>query len=199
MWPHPIPEKVPADAALSDAIEELAGKLAVRRIEPEALAPDIAAFAETHGGDAATMGLVFEGVFDRLSRRRTRIIDGIAEFSTSQIGVAAQIEAARQDMVVEMEKDDPDFDKVDDLEEQIDWDQTIYSDRQQSITYLCETPTLLEKRIYAIAQLLQAEIDEGGSLPFQLGIGDGRVARVVGVEKLPVRPLAFGDVCDRVA
>lgn len=161
MWPQPIPKEMPADTALRGAIEALAGKLAVRRIDLEALKPDVAAFAEVYGGDTATLGLVFQDVFDRLSRRRSRIIDGIAEFSTSQIGLAEKIEAARQEMGAEMAKENPDFDKVDDLEEQIDWDQTIYSDRQQSLTYLCETPTLLEKRLYGIAQLLLAESDEG--------------------------------------
>ena len=46
-------------------------------------------------------------------------------------------------------------DRVDALEEQVDWDQRIFTDRQKTITYLCETPTLLEKRLYAISQMLQ--------------------------------------------
>ncbi|MGR3496125.1 hypothetical protein [Citreimonas sp.] len=159
MWPRSIPEDMPQDPALRDAIAELGDKLAVRRIEPETLKPDIAAFAESHGGDADLLGHVFQQVFDSLSQRRARIIDGIAEFSLSQIALSERIEAARQEMDAEMAKADPDFDKVDALEEQIDWDQTIHTDRQQSITYLCETPTLLEKRLYGIAQLLQAEIE----------------------------------------
>ena len=48
----------------------------------------------------------------------------------------------------------PDFDRVDQLEEQIDWDERIYHDRARSLTYVCETPVLLEKRAYAIAQIL---------------------------------------------
>ena len=37
----------------------------------------------------------------------------------------------------------------------MDWDERIHTDRQRSLTYVCETPVLLEKRLYAIAQLLQ--------------------------------------------
>ena len=37
----------------------------------------------------------------------------------------------------------------------VDWDQVIFSDRQQSIVYLCETPQLIEKRLFAIARMLQ--------------------------------------------
>ena len=61
-----------------------------------------------------------------------------------------------------MAASEPDFDRVDALEEQIDWDQVIHTDRQRSITYLCETPTLLERRLFGIAQMLQQAIREDG-------------------------------------
>lgn len=162
MWPHPVPEDAPEDAALRREIDDLAARLALRRIEVETLAPDVAAFAAAHGGDPALLGLVFEGVFDSLSSRRTRIIAGIADFSLGQIALSERIETARREMKTQMDRETPDYDRVDALEEQIDWDTTIYSDRQKSIQYLCETPTLLEKRLYAIAQMLLHEVKEGG-------------------------------------
>ncbi|EBA05676.1 hypothetical protein [Sagittula stellata] len=158
MWPHPIPETMPEDPALRREIEQLAAKLAIRRIEVPDLQADVTAFAERNGGDPALLGLVFEETFASLNGRRSRIIGGIGDFSLSQISLSERIEAARQEMDTEMALDDPDFDKVDALEEQLDWDQTIYTDRQQSITYLCETPVLLEKRLYAISQLLQGVV-----------------------------------------
>ncbi|WP_417211190.1 hypothetical protein [Antarctobacter sp.] len=158
MWANPVPETLPDD--LRDDVQALASKLAVRRIALEDLRPDVAAFAQAHEGDADVLGLVFEQVFERLSRRRSRIIAGIGDFSQSQIALSAKIEAARTEMTAQMAKAEPDFDRVDVLEEQLDWDQLIYSDRQQNITYLCETPTLLEKRLFGIAQLLQAEVKD---------------------------------------
>ena len=157
MWPHPLPEAAPQDKAIRDEIQKLGAKLGIRRLELDALSPDVTAFAGAHDGDPALLGLVFDDVFTSLSTRRTRIIEGIGEFSLSQIGLSEKIEAARLEMDTELGRDAPDFDKVDALEEQIDWDQTIYTDRQKSITYLCETPVLLEKRLYSIAQMLAAE------------------------------------------
>ena len=52
-------------------------------------------------------------------------------------------------------QDTPDFDRIDGIEEQLDWDQLIHSDRQQSIQYLCETPQLIERRLFSISQMLQ--------------------------------------------
>lgn len=159
MWAHPVPDSLP-DAIKPD-VQTLADTLAVRRIELETLRPDIAAFGAQVDGDPGALGLVFKQVFDRLSRRRGRIIHGIEEFSLSQIGLSEKIEAARSEMQTQLANEEPDFDRVDALEEQLDWDQLIYSDRQKNITYLCETPTLLEKRLFAIAQMLQAEVKDG--------------------------------------
>lgn len=160
MWPYPIPESASVESADQDAARQLADKLAVRRLTIEELTPDVIAFGSDHAGDTALLGLVFKDVFDSLSTRRSRIINGIGDFSLSQIALTEKIEAARLAMDSEMAKEAPDFDQVDTLEEQLDWDQTIYTDRQQSITYLCESPVLLEKRLYSIAQLLAAQVTE---------------------------------------
>ena len=53
-----------------------------------------------------------------------------------------------------------DFDTVDKLEEQLDWDERIYRDRAKSLTYVCETPVLLEKRLFALAQILQKFVSD---------------------------------------
>lgn len=161
MWSHPIPETAP-DGALAGEIGNLAGELALRRVEVEDLRPRVEAFATENAGDPDILGRVFQTVFDRLDTRRTRIMRGIGDFSESQIALSEQIDATRLEMDTLMKADAPDFDKVDALEEKLDWDQVIYSDRQKSITYLCETPQLLERRLFAIAQLLAGYVTEPG-------------------------------------
>lgn len=156
MWPTPVdPAAAAGDKALQDDVAELASYLALRRVDLEEARPRVEAFAETYPDRPEALGLVFADVFDTLSKRRARIIDGIAKFSLSQIALAEKIDGMRAEMDQIMSRETPDYDRVDALEEQLDWDQTIYSDRQQSITYLCETPTLLERRLYSIAQMLQ--------------------------------------------
>lgn len=163
MWPHPVdPEATPASDAQRADIAELAGYLSLRRVDLDSLQPRVARFAQTHQGDVQALGLVFSGVFDTLSTRRARIIKGIGDFSLSQIALAEQIGNARTEMDGALSQDPPDYDRVDALEEQIDWDQVIYTDRQRNITYLCETPTLLERRLFSIAQMLQQAVQDRG-------------------------------------
>lgn len=162
MWGFPLDLSVKPAPTLRAEIESLAEYLALRRVEVEELEPRVIAFAEAHNGDPQVLGMVFARVFDGLSQRRTRILDGIGKFSLSQIALSEKIESARVEMDSELAAAEPNYDRVDALEEQIDWDQTIFSDRQQSITYLCETPVLLEKRLFAVAQLLQRHVKSGG-------------------------------------
>ena len=143
-------------------MKELSDALALRRVPLEDLRPTVEAFANRHKGDPDALGQVFMTVFDSLNSRRTRIINGIGDFSLRQIALAEKIEDARVEMTLQLAKDAPDFDKVDALEKQLDWDQVIYSDRQQSIQYLCETPVIIEKRLFTIAQMLQQLVQEQG-------------------------------------
>ncbi|WP_299671983.1 hypothetical protein [uncultured Roseobacter sp.] len=163
MWPHPLdPEAAPISDAMKADVIELAGYLSLRRVELESLQPRVAAFAETYDGDPEALGLVFSEVFDTLSKRRSRIMTGIEDFSLGQIALADKIDSLRMEMDTIMSTDEPDFDKVDMLEERLDWDQVIYTDRQRNIAYLCETPTLLERRLFSIAQMLNQSVQEQG-------------------------------------
>jgi len=163
MWPYEVeqladqsPDALPRDVA------DLAETLALRRVELDSLRPRIETVAAAHNGDPQVLGQVFAHVFDSLSTRRTRIIKGIEKFSLGQIALAERIDAARLEMETLLAAKEPDFDRVDKLEEQLDWDQVIYTDRQRSITYLCETPTLLERRLFSIAQMLQQVVQDQG-------------------------------------
>jgi len=162
MWTHALPETPETDPTLKQEIDSLAAKLALRRLEVEALRGDIEAFAARHDGAPEILGHVFQRVFKTLSTRRSKVISGIEAFSLSQIALSERIDAARAEMTRLADAENPDYDRMDALEEQLDWDQTIYTDRQSTITYLCETPTLIEKRLYSIARILQQQIREPG-------------------------------------
>lgn len=156
MWPmEPGTASEDDGAGLGDAIDTLAATLALRRLDEDQLRAAVTDFSTRHPQAPSIMDAVFLSVFDRMSARRREIMAGIEDYSLTQRDLAARIDAARTEMETEMAQDAPDFDRVDALEEQIAWDERIYTDRQKSLTYVCETPQLLEKRLYTIAQILQ--------------------------------------------
>ncbi|OYX42646.1 MAG: hypothetical protein B7Z02_11680 [Rhodobacterales bacterium 32-67-9] len=156
LWPLPLGE-ADAKAEASD----LAVALALRRVGIEEAETRVAAFAGNHPGlGAADWGAIFLSAFKRIDRDRERVLAGIVRYARSQIALAARIDAAHTEMATLEAAKTPDFDRMDALEEQIDWDERIYRDRERALTYVCETPVLLEKRAYAVAQILLKQVPQ---------------------------------------
>ena len=156
MWPDPLGDiPVPPDAT------DLAAKLALRRVGEAEAEAAVEAYAAAHPGlDADALGAIFHAAFTRIDRDRTRVLDGISRYGHKQAALAEKIDAAHAEMVALEAAEAPDFDRMDALEEQIDWDERIYKDRERALTYVCETPVLLEKRAYFVAQILLRHMPE---------------------------------------
>lgn len=154
MWPKPVTRTpLPPEAA------DLAAMLALRRVSLEEAETQVRAFLEkTPATDAQLLGNIFYDAFDRLVDDRHRLITGIARYSRNQIALSKKIDDSRTEMAKLTSENSQDFDRIDKLEEQIDWDERIYKDRSQALTYVCETPVIIEKRAYAIAQLLLKQV-----------------------------------------
>lgn len=150
MWPHPV-----SDAELGAKDLELVQALVLRRVSLDDAGDLIDGYvAGEPEMSTQKLGAVFSEAFERINQRRRAIIEGIGRYSKKQIDLAKSIDETRKAMASLMQATDPDFDAVDRLEEKLDWDERIYRDRARSLTYVCETPVQLEKRIYGIGQLL---------------------------------------------
>lgn len=113
------------------------------------------------GLDAAArqgqMALLFTGVLDRIDSERHEVMGGISRYAHRQAGMA---DAVKEEQAAFAKlRDDPnaDPDKVEEAQDKLNWDIRLYRERAQSLTYVCETPVLLEQRAFAIARIL-AEI-----------------------------------------
>ena len=95
-------------------------------------------------------------IFDRVEPDRTALIEGIARYGHKQVALAARIEDDRHKMAALEAAATPDFDAIDAQEEQLDWNTRIFQDRQQALSYVCETPVILEQRVFALARAIAA-------------------------------------------
>lgn len=157
MWTGELPEGFDPDAPgdLSAEAEQLAALLSLRKVSLDQAEAAVAEFArDDENAGSLQMLTIFARVFGTLGDTRHQVINGIEKYSSKQIALSGRIDAARSEMRVLEGAKNPDFDRIDALEEQIDWDERIFRDRDRSLTYVCETPVLIEKRLYALAQLL---------------------------------------------
>ena len=155
VWTGPPP---PEGAAETPEIAALADRVVQRRMPIEEANAAIDAFAQ--GKDAETLALLMQAIFHRIDMQRTAILGGISRYGHRQVALAARVEARRARMAELEAADPPDFDAIDAEEEALDWDMRVFSDRQQSLTYVCETPVILEQRLFALGRAVAAHLTQ---------------------------------------
>ena len=132
-----------------------------RRTPVEDAEKQIAAFASSHKGDKDALTLVFAGVFSELNNLRTQIVHGIERFARGQRNLSEDLNKSRDELagLVKLpEKTDQQRARIQDLQTKIQWDTRLHNERQNTLRYVCETPVILEQRVFAVARAVQNEM-----------------------------------------
>lgn len=156
MWAGPPPDPSVEELAKRPDIVTLGRALYQRRLPMQEAELQIAAFAEK--ASAQELTALFMAAFEPLDSYRSQIIGGIERYAVKQTELSKQIEGRREEMARLTSAETQDFDQIDEVEKQLDWDTRVFTDRQQSLTYVCETPVLLEQRAFAIAHAIAAHL-----------------------------------------
>lgn len=110
--------------------------------------------------DAASQVALFLATFDHIQQARSRILEGITRYAHKQEAMDAHINDLRHRLQALTSAKPQDFDAIDKLEAEIDWATRIFQDRQQALTYVCETPVILEQRAFAIGKAVAAHLPD---------------------------------------
>lgn len=157
MWAGPLPDDAINALARDPQIQSLAARLEQRRLPLDQAEAQIADFAAD--ADNARLTALMVAILAKIEPERSALIDGIARYGRKQVDLAAMIQERRASMAALEAADDPDFDAIDAQEKALDWDQRIFTERQQSLTYVCETPVILEQRAFALARAIASHLD----------------------------------------
>ncbi|HEX2430452.1 MAG TPA: hypothetical protein VHK03_06765 [Aestuariivirgaceae bacterium] len=144
------------------AVQALAEKLAARRTTMEEADADIKAFAReaSVNRDGMMQGL-FLALFDRMKGERSEVMAGIERYGRHQIDLAAKVKAEQQE--IDRMRNDPKADqaKLASANDQHVWNLRVFEERQKSLSFVCEVPTIIERRLFALARLIQRELGKG--------------------------------------
>lgn len=158
VWTGPVPDERILELARDPRIDALAARLEQRRLPLEQAEAEIADFAA--GADDAQLTALMVAIMDRIEPDRAAVIAGIARYGRGQVALARRIEDRRAAMAELEAAAEPDFDAMDAAEEALDWDQRIFTERQQSLTYVCETPVILEQRAFALGRAIARHLGD---------------------------------------
>ncbi len=158
VWGGPVPDEATLALAQTPEIQSVAEVIALRRTPMEDAKAEITAFAGTH--DPQALVALFAASFEHVNAARSRVMAGITRYAHKQEALDARIEEMRHEFTALEAAEDKDFDRMDALEKDLDWSTRIFQDRQQSLTYVCETPVILEQRAFALGRAVEALLPE---------------------------------------
>lgn len=142
-------------------LASLAQKLASRRTSLDDADQLIADFAQKAGANKdKQLTRLFVGVLDIINENRSKLLDGIMRYARGQERLAERMRD-ESDKISESQEDA----KAEGLgvaaqqtDREYAWDQRIFKERAQALTYVCETPTILERRAYDIGKRIEAKL-----------------------------------------
>lgn len=159
------PEVAPDDLSWKDDTEvsRLVPQLAARRLALEDAYAEIDGFADALGSNKSRrLTLLFVGLLQAINRERREIMAGIERYARKQEGLSKEIKAnlaELSELRAARTADSAPPKRLHVLEKQLTWETRVYDERRQSLTYVCESPVLLEQRIFALSRHIMSHLD----------------------------------------
>jgi hypothetical protein len=144
------------------AVADIVARLAARRTPLEDAERAVEDFARSQGASKTKkLVAVFAGLFETLNDERTQVIDGLLRFGARQKELAGRIRAENALPREGSGKESPHASKQDaeTVARDLEWDLRVFDERQQSLTFVCETPALIEQRLFALARVIQRSLE----------------------------------------
>jgi hypothetical protein len=159
VWAGPAIDDVRDTWQNDPAIRDLVDRLAARRTpmdEAEKLIADFLTGGAMEKEDKAKR--LFAGVFERLNRQRSEVMTGIERTTRKQKALAGKIRSDALELRTLHDAAEHDPAKVEELTNQVAWSTRVFEDRRKTISYVCEVPALIERRLFSLARAIQQEM-----------------------------------------
>ena len=141
-------------------VSALVAKLAARRTPLEEAQKDIADFLTGSAEEKTTKGkLLFSGLFDTLNAQRTSVMNGLERVTRKQRDAVEKIKADTVALQEMQSAASPDQAKVDELGNQVNWETRIFEDRRRVVKFVCEVPTTIDQRLFALGREIQQDME----------------------------------------
>lgn len=136
-------------------VRELVTRLAARRTPLDDAQKAAEDFIVASGADKAEKAkLLFAGLFQELNQQRTEVMDEIDRITQKEKELADEIRADRAALGQAQDSSNADQQKINDLTSRLEWGTRIYEDRRKTIRYVCDVPTVIERRLFTLGRAI---------------------------------------------
>ena len=159
-WTGPSIDDVGDSWMKDQTVRDLVLRFAGRRTSLTEAETEAAAFiVGTQAERQQRAKLLFAGLFATLGRERDDVMAGIERFSQRQQQLREKISAEMTDLRAQQDAAGQESATADKLSEQIAWETRIFDERRNTISYVCEVPSTIERRLFALARAIQQKLD----------------------------------------
>ena len=144
-------------------ISELVEELAARRLPIADAQQQIKEFAADLPADQMDdrLAKLVQGLFEHMDHERSEVMSGIGRYARNQLDLAARLRKEASEVDAMRGKPDANVNEIAARTDRLTWETRIFEERVQSLTYVCEVPTLIEQRLYSLAKTVNEVMKEG--------------------------------------
>jgi hypothetical protein len=160
IWSGP-PIDASQDWRSDQGLSALITRASERRTPLEEAQAAIADYAKSLSRDQKNPKLtqLMAGIFERLNRERDAVIAGLERYGHKQKNMAERVKSEVEALNAAQSENNGDQRKIADLSNRVQWDTRVFEDRRRALTYVCETPVLIEQRLGALARTIAAAME----------------------------------------
>jgi hypothetical protein len=160
VWAGPPLDDIASKWKDDARVSALVPRLAARRTPIEEAQKAIAEFLEGSRTNKSEAGkLLFAGLFDTLNAQRSSVMSGLERVTRKQREAADKIRADTLALQALQGASPPDQPRIDELGNQLVWETRIFEDRRRVIKFVCEVPTAIDQRLFALGRVIQQEME----------------------------------------
>jgi hypothetical protein len=160
VWAGPPLDDATAKWKNDAKVSALVPKLAARRTPLEEAKKAVTEFLSGSAAEKTETGkLLFAGLFETLNAQRNSVLNGLERVTRKQREAADKIRSDTLALQALQDTSPPDQPKIDDLSNQLIWETRIFEDRRRVIGFVCEVPTAIDQRLFALGRAIQQEME----------------------------------------
>jgi hypothetical protein len=160
VWDGPALDDATAKWKDDAKVSALVPRLAARRTPLDEAEKAIAEFLSASSTQKNELGkLLFAGLFDTLNAQRSSVMNGLERVTRKQREAAEKIRDDTLTLQALQDAATPDQAKVDELGNQLVWQTRIFEDRRRVIKFVCEVPTAIDQRLFALGRVIRQEME----------------------------------------
>ncbi len=159
VWAGPPIDDVASAWKDNAEIVALVEQLAARRVPLEQAQKAVTDFLARSSDKAKAGKLIFAGLFDSLNAQRSAVLIGLERVMRKQREAVEKIRTDTAALQNIQSAASPDQAKIDELNNQVLWEARIFDDRRRVVTFVCEVPTIIDQRLFALSRTIQQEME----------------------------------------